>query len=348
MDRKFGELGVVSSAVNADTTRYKLSGREVEGTVDWNKQGRGRLQARLQKLTVPATVPDAAPLVREPGATQLPALDIVVDNFQYGAHPWGKLEIKATQQDRDWRIEQLRVTHVEGVLSVDGVWQTGLATPRTQLNVQWGTVDVGKTLARLGYPDGVRRGIAELGGTLSWNGGPQQIDYASLTGKLALRAVKGQFVKMEPGIGKLLGILSLQSLPRRLTLDFRDVFSDGFAFDEILGEVKVEQGLASSEKFFIGGPSARVLLNGSVDLNRETQNLQVKVSPHISDSVSLASALLGGPIAALAAFVAQKLFKDPLDELTSFRYTITGNWADPVVTKVVPVAVAPSPPRSGE
>ncbi len=352
LERKFGDLAVASSAVNADTTRYKLSGRDVEGTLEWSQQGRGRLQARLQKLNVPAAAANAAPAVsntiatpvaREAGPSNLPALDIVVENFQVGASPLGKLEVKAAPQDRDWRIDHLRLTAAgESVLSVDGVWQTGLATPRTQLNVQWGTVDVGKTLSRLGYPDGVRRGTAELGGTLAWNGGPQQIDYASLTGKLALRAVKGQFVRMEPGIGKLLGILSLQSLPRRLTLDFRDVFSDGFAFDEILGEVRLEQGLASSEKFFIGGPSAKVLLSGSVDLNRETQNLQVKVSPHVSDGVSIASALLGGPIAALAAFVAQKLFKDPLDELTSFRYVITGNWADPVVTKVVPVAAAPT------
>ncbi len=116
------------------------------------------------------------------------------------------------------------------------------------------------------------------------------------------------------------------------------MFSDGFAFDEMLGEVKIDQGIAASDKFLIGGPSARVLMGGTVDLNRETQNLQVKVSPHISDSVSLASALVGGPIAVLAMFVAQKLLKDPLDDLIAFRYAITGSWVDPVVAKIVPTS----------
>lgn len=346
-DRKFGDVAVVSSSAGAETTRYKLSGRDIEGTVDWTSPGRGKVLARLQKFTLPAPLAQtsAAPAVRDAAPdTRLPALDIVVESFQYGEKPLGKLELRATQQERDWRIEQLRVTNPDGVLSVDGVWQSWLSSPRTQLNVHWGVLDIGKTLARLGYPDGVRRGIAEIGGTVSWNGSPQQIDYASLSGKLVLRAVKGQFVKMEPGIGKLLGILSLQSLPRRLTLDFRDVFSDGFAFDEILGEIKIDQGIAASDKFFISGPSAGILMSGTVNLNRETQNLQVKVNPRVSDGVSIATAALGGPIAALAAFVAQKLFKDPLDELISFRYAVTGGWADPVVTKVAaPQAAARIP-----
>ena len=82
---------------------------------------------------------------------------------------------------------------------------------------------------------------------LSWNGAPYDFDYPSLTGNIVLEAAKGQFVKLEPGIGKLLGILSLQSLPRRAALDFRDVFSDGYAFDEIVGAIKINRGIASME-----------------------------------------------------------------------------------------------------
>ncbi len=339
-DRKFGEIAITTQNISADTTRYRLTGRDIDGTADWTPLGRGKLMARLQRLTIPAAAPAATTVAREPvkESPQLPALDIVAENFQLGGKSLGKLELKATQQDRDWRIEQLQLSTPEGALIVDGVWQSWLSSPRTQVNVSWRVIDVGKTLTRLGYPDGVRRGIAEIGGTLAWNGSPQQIDYATLTGKFAIRAVKGQFVKMEPGIGKLLGIISLQSIPRRLTLDFRDVFSDGFAFDEVLGEVKVDQGIASSDKFLISGPSAQVLMGGTVDLSRETQNLQVRVSPRVSDGVSIATAVIGGPIAALAAFVAQKLFKDPLDNLISFRYAVTGSWDDPVVTKIVPPA----------
>ena len=149
-----------------------------------------------------------------------------------------------------------------------------------------------------------------------------------------VQSVKGQFVKMDPGLGKLLGVLSLQSLPRRLSLDFRDVFSEGFAFDEVVGAVKVERGVVTTENFRINGPSARVAMGGSVDINKETQNLRVKVNPHVSDGVSIVGALAGGPIAGLVAFVLQKMAKDPLDEWVAQHYSVTGGWADPVVTKV--------------
>ena len=146
----------------------------------------------------------------------------------------------------------------ESQLNVDGIWQNWLTQPRVQVNVQLLTNDVGKLLTRFGYPEGVRRGTAKVEGALAWSGSPQHLDYPTLTGNFVLDAAKGQFVKLEPGIGKLLGILSLQSLPRRITLDFRDIFSDGLAFDEIVGAIKVVQGVASTENLRITGPAARI------------------------------------------------------------------------------------------
>jgi uncharacterized protein (TIGR02099 family) len=338
-DRKFTDIAITSARPNAATTRYTLSGKEFDGWADWNPADKGRLVAQLKKFIIPAATPIAAtvPIAEKPVVTetpQLPALDIVAENFQMGSKVLGKLELKATPKDRDWRIDQLKVTNPDGVLTVEGVWQSWLANPRTNVNVRWEITEVGRTLTRLGYPEGVRRGEAVIAGSLAWNGGPQQLDYPTLSGNFVLQSVKGQFLKMDPGIGKLLGVLSLQSLPRRLSLDFRDVFGDGFAFDEVLGAVKIDRGIVTTENFRINGPSARVAMRGTVDLNKETQNLQVKVNPHVSDGVSIATALIGGPFAALATFVAQKLFKDPLDEMVAFNYTVTGGWADPLVTKV--------------
>ncbi|MDP1716850.1 MAG: AsmA-like C-terminal region-containing protein, partial [Burkholderiales bacterium] len=194
--------------------------------------------------------------------------------------------------------------------------------------------DIGKLLTRLGYPEGVRRGTAKVHGALAWPGSPQDFDYPQLSGNIVLEAAKGQFVKLEPGIGKLLGILSLQALPRRITLDFRDIFSEGFAFDEILGGVNISRGVATANNFRLRGPSANVVMAGDVDLAKETQKLRVKITPSISDAASIAGALIGGPIAGVAAFLAQKLLKDPLDQMASYEYDVTGTWADPQVKKV--------------
>ena len=344
--RRFAALAVTATQ-QGGVLQLTVKGRDVEGAASWRAQGKGRLTARLRRLTVPVREEPVAPATVVAAADakppELPAIDLIIDEFQLGEHALGKLELLATPQQRDWRIERLRLANPDGTLNLDGTWQTWLTQPATQVNVRLDVVDIGKYLARLGYPEGVRRGTAKIEGSLVWAGSPQRIDYPTLSGNFVLDAAKGQFVKLEPGIGKLLGILSLQSLPRRISLDFRDIFSEGLAFDEIVGAVKVTKGVASTDNLRISGPAARIVMNGQVDLAKETQELRVKVNPQLSDTVSVAGALIGGPIAGVAAFIAQKLLKDPLNQITSYEYDVTGSWTDPVVNKVeqLPVLSAP-------
>ncbi len=335
--RRFNEFAV-NATVQGGQWRGTLAGKGLEGTVNWQPQGRGRLVARMKTFAVPA----AAPVATEAAAgaqqaqkeSELPALDVTAEQFINRDKMLGRLELVALPEGRDWRIERLRVTNPEATLTLDGLWQMGAAPPRTQVSLRLETSDAGKLLVRLGYPEGVRRGTAKLEGALSWAGPPSDIDFPTLTGNLVLEAAKGQFVKLEPGIGKLLGILSLQALPRRISLDFRDVFSEGFAFDEIVGTVKIGRGIAGIDKFRIQGPAARVIMSGEVDLAQETQKLRVRISPHVSDTFSLAGALIGGPIAGVAAFIAQKVLKDPLDEMASYEYGVTGPWSEPTVKRL--------------
>jgi len=137
---------------------------------------------------------------------------------------------------------------------------------------------------------------------------------------------------VQPGVGRLLGLLSLQSLPRRLTLDFRDLFSNGFAFDKINATVKIDQGMMRSDNFKMAGPAADVRIKGEISIPKETQHLFVNVSPRISDSISLA-ALAGGPLVGAVAFLAQKVLKDPLNKIASTDYEIIGTWDTPQEVK---------------
>lgn len=344
-ERRFADL-VIKAAAPGGTLQANVRGRDIEGTLGWQSQdkgkgqGKGQLTARLRRLNLPAAEPSAAmpPVLvtqaAEARAPELPGLNVVIDELLLAGRSLGRLELQATPQQRDWRIERLALIMPESQFNVDGIWQNWLTQPRVQVNVQIMTNDVGRLLTRLGYPEGVRRGTAKVEGMLAWSGSPQHLDYPTLTGNFVLDAAKGQFVKLEPGIGKLLGILSLQSLPRRITLDFRDIFSEGLAFDEIVGAIKVVQGVASTDNLRITGPAARINMNGQVDLARETQKLRIRINPQLSDTLSVAGALIGGPVAGVAAFVAQKLLKDPLGEITAYEYDVTGTWAEPLVSKV--------------
>ena len=311
----------------------RVDARELAGDVRWRSQGKGRVSAQLSHFTFPEPTPvkpaDAVP------PKELPGLDIVADNLVVHDKKLGRLELAAANEGLDWRIEKLTLATAEANLSADGLWQGVSAQQRTSMNLKLEISDVGKYLERFGYPGSMQRGSAKLLGKLSWAGNPQTIDYPTLTGDLSLTAEKGQFLKIEPGIGKLLGILSLQALPRRITLDFRDIFSDGFAFDTIAATAAVAKGVLHTQDFVMRGPSAQVGMSGDIDLARETQLLRVRVVPSVGDSLSVAGlVLLANPITGVASFLAQRLLKDPLGQAFAFEYAVSGSWADPKVEKL--------------
>ncbi|MDD5329316.1 MAG: YhdP family protein [Sulfuricella sp.] len=331
--KRFNDLHINARA-QGGVWQANVQSRELAGNVTWNPAGRGRLQARLAQLTIPEPAPAKLGMpVEAPKETELPALDVVADNFTIGPKKLGKLELLAVQENDDWRIEKLLITNPDASMRMDGLWQSWRRRPVTHANLHLEAQDLGKLLARLGYPDTVKRGTAKLDGQLSWAGGPQRIDYPTLAGTLKLEAKTGQFLKIEPGAGKLLGLLSLQSLPRRLTLDFRDVFSEGFAFNSIAGDARIAHGVAQTDDLTLEGPAALVQIQGETDLAGETQNLKVRVVPQLGEGVSVAGAFLGGPVVGLTALLAQKLLKNPIDQIAAYEYSVTGTWDNPNVIK---------------
>jgi uncharacterized protein YhdP len=155
-----------------------------------------------------------------------------------------------------------------------------------------------------------------------------------------MQAENGQFLEIEPGLGKLIGLMSLQALPKRITLDFRDVFSKGFQFDRIASNAQIESGVLKLREFRMRGSAADVEMTGEVDLAHETQDLRVRVFPSLGDSAALGLTLVN-PVAGVAAAIAQRILKNPLGQIFAFDYTVSGSWSDPKVVKILP----PPPPE---
>src|SRR5262249_29002757 len=149
-----------------------------------------------------------------------------------------------------------------------------------------------------------------------------------------VEASRGQFAKIEPGAGKLLGLLSLQSLPQRALFDFRDVFSAGFAFDRIEGDVKVARGVLVTDGFEIAGPSAFVSMSGEVSLPLETQTLTLHIVPEVGEGLALAATIIGTPVLGLSTLLVTKLLKNPLGNAVAYEYQVTGSWDNPQVTRL--------------
>ncbi|MDD4979264.1 MAG: YhdP family protein [Gallionella sp.] len=336
----------------------QLSSKSLNGELTWLPKGfqqSGKLVARLSdfnwmKDTETQVLPEVSaasavisehttPAVLKPGS--LPALEIAIDQLQSSGKKLGRLELVGHPDGDSWRLRRILLTNTDGSLSGDGVWHGGDGTPKTQINLLLQISNAGKILDRSGFPNSVKDGSGKLAANLSWAGAPETFNLQTLEGTLKLDTGKGQFLKVDPGVGKLLSVLSLQALPKHIALDFTDVFSSGFQFDNINGTANIRNGLMSTQDFHIDGSAAKVTMKGSVDLNRETQDLKVEILPSIGSGVSLISAFAINPIVGLSAFVVDKILGNPLDKLVSFEYNINGTWADPSVVKLGEKPVPP-------
>jgi uncharacterized protein (TIGR02099 family) len=341
------QLGRVAAQVSREGTTWhlnvdaeQLAGRiELRGihgsTVD-------AVQARLTRLSLPRSEAESVSELIDPGkaaasSSPLPSLDIEVDDFELRGKHLGRLEVQAQAPAaaRDWKLDKLMLKSPDATLSATGRWGGDPAgRRRTQLDWKLDISDAGKLLEHLGQGQVLRGGKGVLAGQVGWDGSPLAPHYPSMAGALNVQLDTGTFLKAEPGVGRLLGVLSLQSLPRRLLLDFRDVFAEGFTFDGVTGDVKIAAGVARSDNIRIRGLQAAVLVDGSTDLAAETQNLRVVVVPEVSaGGASLAYAAIN-PAIALGAFLAQMILSRPVAAANTREFHITGTWNDPKVEKI--------------
>ena len=339
---------VVGASHQDNVWQVNIDSAQASGYVTWNesKSGRtlGRVKARLTSLIIPQSAASEVSdlLEGKNETTQIPALDIVADNFQLFGKPFGRLELAANNvrpepgsNTREWRIGKLEIANADAELKGAGKWMTGGGKSVSNLTYALNINDAGKLLERFGFAQVLRGGKGRMDGEVTWNGLPFSIDIPSLSGQVHLDLQAGQFLKVDPGAAKLLGVLSLQSLPRRLTLDFRDVFSEGFAFDGVVGTATIAKGRVTTDNFKMGSVSATVLMDGSADLVQESQKLRVVVIPEINlGTASVVAALAINPVVGIGSFLAQLFLRDPLIRAFTFEYDISGSWQDPKVVKV--------------
>jgi uncharacterized protein YhdP len=205
---------------------------------------------------------------------------------------------------------------------------------RTELDFTLEVADGGALLNRLGLPRTLAQGNGALNGHIGWRGGPDGIDTSTLAGRMSADLRRGQLLKVEPGIAKLLGVLSLQSLARFLTLDFRGIFGAGLSFDSITTNSVVEHGIVHIQDFKLSSSPAKISMSGTADIPHETQNLRVTVVPTLSASSAALAATAINPVLGLGTFVAQLVVSDPLARALTIEYAVTGSWAAPQIHKV--------------
>lgn len=351
LGKKLDQVVFGASRING-TWQANVDSRQITGYLTWSNadHGLGSATARLSSLIIPdSAASDVVDLLQNKTVhASIPGLDVIADSFELFGKKLGKLELVArnastgTDGSNEWQIEKMILTNPDAELTAEGKWSTSgdagrQGVPKSQTSLKYALTmsNAGKTLERLGYAQVISGGKGKLTGDVSWAGSPYSLDIPTLSGKIQLDLLSGQFLKVEPGAAKLLAVLNLQALPRRLLLDFRDVFSEGFVFDGITADAQIDKGVLNTDNLKMRSVSATVLLSGSADIGHETQNLHVVVVPEVNaGAASVVYGLAVNPVIGLGTFLAQLFLRQPLMKAFTFEYQITGSWKEPNVVKL--------------
>ncbi|MGE3771330.1 MAG: YhdP family protein [Gammaproteobacteria bacterium] len=270
---------------------------------------------------------------------RIPAVALECASFKYGDVDFGSASLVTTRQPDGQKLEKLVFTNDALQVDATGEWRLDAGAHHSHFSIDLKARALGDMLARFGYDSAnIEGGKTRLELEADWAGMPSEFTLERLDGSLGLKVGKGRFLDIEPGGGRLFGLLSLQTLPRRLSLDFSDLFKKGFAFDRIEGWFELENGNAYTNSLLMDGPSGKVEISGRTGLAAKDYDQIAVVTPALSDSIPLASAVFGpaGIGVGAAIYLGQKVFKEvpaQVDRFLRREYAVTGPWAEPKVEK---------------
>ena len=364
-EKSLGAIDAVWSRSGPGAWSATLKGDAAEGRVSYRDAVRtapARLNAKLSRLFTPemqskssgAAGTGTRPLAEEPAAgedsvlpevlrtlTELPDVSLAINDLRAGERRIGAVTIETTNRPLpggglEWRLSSLTVRNAGATLSAKGAWRRNRPEDagETAMHAALDVKNAGDMLSSLGVRGVVREAPGSATLDLAWRGQPFAFDAASLSGAASGRTGAGQLLQVEPGAGRLLSLLSMQHLMQRLTLDFRDVLSQGFRFDSIALNATIRSGIVKVSKATVAGSAATVVTSGDVDLVNNLLDLRSLVLPSINaEGPSLALAI-ANPAVGLGTLIAQWALKDQISSFLSTEYAVQGSIDDPVVTKI--------------
>lgn len=314
-----------------------VTGQSLAGALLVPKAGDAAIAGRFDRLhwrSAGGKKTDAEANSDEFDPAKIPPLTFEISDLRFNDAQLGNASVRTRPVAGGLRLEQLQTRAPKQRINLSGDWLGRGAAARTRLDMAIDSDDFGALLKGFGFGGQLDGGDGTAKFTANWPGTPNAFKLQTLEGNLALDAQNGRLLEVEPGAGRVLGLLSIAQLPRRMMLDFRDLFSKGFAFNRIDGHVRVDQGSARSDDLKIDGPAAQIRIRGAADLRAQTFDQTVEVLPKAGNLLTVAGAIAGGPVGAAIGAAANAMLNKPLGQMAAKTYRVTGPWKDPKVEVV--------------
>ncbi|XOV87263.1 MAG: YhdP family protein [Pseudomonadota bacterium] len=292
------------------------------------------LKSSPEPDTAGSTVAD--PLADTDPAT-LSAIDFQLDELNIDGENYGAWQFGFRPEAAGGRLEDL-TAEVKGLAIEPGarvLWQPDKGTSQFEGRIR--VPDLAAALKQWGFASSIEGEGVVIDAEVSWPGSPAMVDLDTMKGLVHLREGSGRFVQADSGTGalRLLGIFDFASLARRFRFDFSDVVNKGFSFSDITGTARLDTGRVSVvEQFVIEGAGSIFKVGGTVDLNTNELDNDMIVTLPLSRNLpwyAAYSAIATGPIVGAGVWLAQKVFENQINQMTSAKYRISGTIDQPVI-----------------
>jgi len=306
---------------------YEIFGDDIIGNISLTEGLSGsNYQIELQKM---AFHPDQ--VFRLAPGESLDNFSINIKNFYWQDRLIGNLEITANTENDILKIDDLTLVNQSYIIEMNGI-QVGSDDSEysSQVNFQLTASDVSNTLDNLGVDLAIEGNYLYLNGELLWQDNLSNWQSDTLEGQIQINLSDGLLPNLEPGAGRIAGLMSFTALPRRLAFDFRDVFSPGLSYDEISADYLISSGIAYTENFLLSGPIADISITGNLDIVNENYLQLALVSDDAGDALP-SIGFFAGPGVGTALLLFSQIFKQPIQGISRAAYCISGNWEDPLV-----------------
>ncbi len=313
-----------------------LDSAAIAGRVEVPRDLRNRAPVIADMERVYLAVGERPPATTALDPRELPGLRLRAAEFGFGARELGQVEVDVVADPRGLRLTEFVSATTNFSLEASGSWLTDGIRSTSRIAATVASGDVAATLNQLGIDPVVEAESGELTASLYWEGPPAGGWLDHLYGDVALSVQTGSLIEIDPGAGRVVGLMSIAALPRRLMLDFRDVFNKGFSFDEITGSFTIEDGNAFTDDLKLSGPTAEIGVIGRTGLRDRDYQQQAVVTAEPSNMLPTVGGLLGGPGVGAALLIFTRIFKEQLKGIGRASYCVTGSWDQPEVDRILP------------
>ncbi|HEY9050955.1 MAG TPA: AsmA-like C-terminal region-containing protein, partial [Gammaproteobacteria bacterium] len=262
---------------------------------------------------------------------QVPPLDINIHMLDWKAMQFRDISLQSRRDKKGMIIDHLEAQGPSISLVGKGDWLTGWRNPHTTtFDFILRSSDFGTALKQLEITEGVRNTEGEIVFKWQWNAEPHKFSWDLVNGEALIKVEDGSLSDIEPGAGRLLGLLNFETL---LSLDFGSQVSKGFAFDTMNGKFRFNAGNSFTDDFMIKGKVADVSMQGRIGLTNEDYDQVITVIPGVGSTLTVIGAVAGGPVTAAVVHFVQKVFG--INRMAAYKYSVKGPWSNPEVKLLV-------------